>query len=246
MDDERRSPIDDLASMFPGLDTAAASRMVAEVQRLGLDTARIVIERFSELAAQWPSGQWPSGASGDGPGAAPPRARAASTPGGPPSVVGGPQRQLQADAERAVDAYLNVVRRLYDVVAGFAMTPQGTTAGPGPEPLRLPPASPGGTTSVYAWLHNTTPSAATALFPRATDLVDHRDHHIPGESLTFDPAAVAQLDPGASRQLLATLRVPVDAVAGTYHGLVLVEHLPALALHVVAEVRPAAEEPARG
>jgi hypothetical protein len=98
---------------------------------------------------------------------------------------------------------------------------------------------------VYAWLHNTTSEAATALVPRATDLVDHRDHHIPGDSLTFDPTAVAQLDPGASRQLLATLRVPVDAVAGTYHGLVVVEHLPALALHVVAEVRAAAE-PARG
>jgi hypothetical protein len=35
------------------------------------------------------------------------------------------------------------------------------------------------------------------------------------------------------------MRVPADAVAGTYHGLVLVEHLSDLALHVVAEVRPA-------
>jgi hypothetical protein len=224
MDDDRRSPIDDLASMFPGLDTASASRMVAEVQRLGLDTAKMVIDRFSELA-----GQWPSAARGDGRGS---QGAAAASTREPPA-------QLQADAERAVDAYLNVVRRLYDVVAGFTGAPSGTPAGTGPEPVRLPPAAPGGTTSAYVWLHNTTADATTALVPRAVDLVDHHGNRISGGALAFDPAAVAQLDPGASSQLLATLRLPSDAVPGTYHGLVLVEHLPDVALHVVAEVRPA-------
>jgi hypothetical protein len=242
MSDNPRSPIDDLAAMFPGLDTAAASRMVAEVQRLGLDTARMVIDRFSELAGQWPSAAWRDGTCAP---PAAPQARGASTPDPPAAVVAGPQRQLQADAERAVDAYLNVVRRLYNVVAGFAAVPSGPSSGAGPEPLRLPPASPGGTTSAYAWLHNTTSEAVAGLLPRAADLVDHQGHHLPGGSLSFDPATVAQLDPGGSRQLLATLRVPVDAVPGTYHGLVLVEHLPALALQVVAEVRPAAEGAAR-
>jgi hypothetical protein len=232
MDDDRRSPIDDFAAMFPGLDTAAASRMVAEVQRLGLDTARMVIDRFSELAGQWPSAQWPptqwsSAGWGNGD----------SRPGGAGAPTAATPAPLQADAERAVDAYLNVVRRLYDVVAGFA-PPIGPRGDTGVEPLRLPPASPSGTTSAYAWLHNSTPVPATALVLRAADLVDHQDHRISGAAVTFDPVAVSRLEPGASRQVLATLRVPVDAVPGTYHGLVLVEHLPELALHVVAEVRP--------
>ena len=107
MDDDRRSPIDDLAAMFPGLDTASASRMVAEVQRLGLDTAKMVIDRFSGLA-----GQWPSAGGSDGRGSQGATATSSAAAPGP----------LQADAERAVDAYLNVVRRLFDVVAGFAAT----------------------------------------------------------------------------------------------------------------------------
>ena len=131
-------------------------------------------------------------------------------------------------------------------LTGLAGTPGSTAAAPGPEPLRLPPASPGGTTSAYAWLHNTTPEAVTALVPRAAVLVDHQGRQLPGEALSFDPAAVDRLDPGASRQLLATFRVPAAAAPGTYHGLVLVEHLPTLALHVVADVRPAAAEPDRG
>jgi hypothetical protein len=241
MADDRRTPIDDLAEMFPGLDPAAASRMVAEVQRLGLDTARMVIDRFTELAGRWPSAGW-----GDGSGAAgsSPSGAAGVTMGAPPASSASPQ--LRADTERAVDAYLNVVRRLYDVVAGFAGSPGAAPPGPGPEPLRLPPASPGGTTSAYAWLHNTTPEAATALVPRAAGLVDHHGHQLPGDALSFDPAVVAQLEPGTSRQLLTTLRLPADAVPGTYHGLVLVEHLPTLALHVVVEVRPAAVEASDG
>lgn len=278
MDDDRRSPIDDLAAMFPGLDTAAAARMVADVQRLGLDTAKVVIDRFSELAGRWPlagradgggspgapaaGGAGPPSAQPSPPGAAGPSSAQPSASGGAttssapwppfygtmtaPSLAPGSQRQLQADAERAVDAYLNVVRRLYDVVAGLAGAPASTTDGPGPEPLRLPPASAGGTTSAYAWLHNTTPAAVTALTPRGAVLVDHQGRQLPGEALSFDPAAVDRLDPGASRQLLATLRVPLDAAPGTYHGLVLVEHLPGLALHVVAEVRPPAAPRDRG
>ena len=157
MDDDRRSPIDDLAAMFPGLDTAAASRMVAEVQRLGLDTAKVVIDRFSELAGRWPSGPSASADRRSADIAGSPTAPASSAGVAmTPPLAPGPQRQLQADAERAVDAYLNVVRRLYDVVAGLAGPPGSTPAAGGPEPLRLPPASPGGTTSAYAWLHNTT------------------------------------------------------------------------------------------
>ena len=215
--------------------------MVAEVQRLGLDTAKVVIDRFSELAGRWPSG--PSASAGSTITASPTAPGSSAQAAMTPSLAPGPQRQLQADAERAVDAYLNVVRRLYDVVAGLAGTPGSAPAAGGPEPLRLPPASPGGTTSVYAWLHNTTNEAVTALVPRAAVLVDHQGHQLPGETLSFDPPSVDQLDRGASRQLLATLRVPADAAPGTYHGLVLVEHLPALALHVIAEVRPAAAEP---
>jgi len=245
MDDDRRSPIDDLAAMFPGLDTAAASRMVAEVQRLGLDTAKVVIDRFSEMAGRWPSG--PSGSTASTAAPTPPGSPTspASSAGVAmaPALAPGPQRQLQADAERAVDAYLNVVRRLYDVVAGLTGPPGTTTVGVGSEPLRLPPASPGGTTSAYVWLHNTTPAAVSTLVPRAAVLVDHQGQQLPGEALSFDPGAVDQLDAGGSRQLLATLRVPADATPGTYHGLLLVEHLPALALHVIAEVRPAAAAP---
>jgi hypothetical protein len=196
----------------------------------------MVIERFSDLAGQWPSAQRPPAAwSSAG------RANGGGRPGaGGPSAPGA-SSSLQADAERAVDAYLNVVRRLYDVVAGFA-PPVANAGGTGAEPLRLPPTSPGGTTSAYAWLHNTTREAVTALVPRAADLVDHHDHRILGVALSFDPGTVARLEPGASSQLLATLRVPVDAVPGTYHGLVLVEHLEDVALHVVVEVRPSDDD----
>ena len=75
--------------------------------------------------------------------------------------------------------------------------------------------------------------------PRCAFLVDHAGHHVSGDAVELRSARrwrVSSLAPAAS--VLATFRVPVEAVPGTYHGLVLVEHLADLALPILAEVRP--------
>jgi hypothetical protein len=151
---------------------------------------------------------------------------------------GGESRALQSEAERALDSYLAVLRRLND--ASLAML-DGTireSRPEGAEALTLPEVSPGGRTSARVWLHNTSTSAVLAARPWTPGLTSHHGRRIPAASVTFSPSRIERLDPGESCELLVMARVAEDATLGSYHGLILVEHVPEIAFPLKIEVVP--------
>jgi hypothetical protein len=111
------------------------------------------------------------------------------------------------------------------------------------ESLVLPDVAPGGRSSARIWVHNTTSSSASTLRPWATGVTNHAGRSLLPEAVTFDPERVERVDPGESRALVAMLKVPPDATPGSYHGLVLIEGLPDVALPVLVRVVPSPEAP---
>lgn len=216
---------------MPDRDAAEAARLAREVQDLGFDSARLVVDRFVELFDRFSKDTTAEEHNGSDsrPGTAS-RLRLRTD-----RVE---SRALQSEAERALDSYLAVLRRLND--ASLAML-DGTTRESGPdgaEALTLPEVSPGGGTSARVWLHNTSTSAVLVARPWTPGLTSHNARRIPGGSVTFSPSRIERLDPGESCELLVMARVASDATLGAYHGLILVEHLPEIAFPLKIEVVP--------
>jgi hypothetical protein len=195
----------------PRFGAPELARLAVDVQGLGFDAARIVVDRFSELFEYF---------------------RQANGPGG--AADGDRSRRVEADAERLFASYISLLND---------MGPSPSARGPAPSTdgaLALPDIAPGGRTSARLWLHNTTASTAGALRPWAPGLAASEGSALPGDALTFLPPVVDRLSPGESHEIVAVLAVPEGAALGTYHGLVLVEHLPDTALPVRVHVVPGA------
>jgi hypothetical protein len=206
----------------PGAGEAA--RLAREVRDLGFDSARLVVDRFVEMFERFSKDTVAEEHNGSS------RLRLRTD--------GGESRALQSEAERALDSYLAVLRRLND--ASLAMLDE-TPRAPGPDggdALTLPEVSPGGRTSARVWLHNTSTSAVLVARPWSPGLTSHNARRIPAGSVTFSPSRIERLDPGQSCELLVMARVAGDATLGSYHGLILVEHLPEIAFPLKIEVVP--------
>ncbi|MGZ4149697.1 MAG: COG1470 family protein [Actinomycetota bacterium] len=218
----------DHGSERQGFDVEEAARLTAEVRELGFDAARMIVERFVELFDHfWPDAPTGTGAS-DGSGSA-------SEPGPvrlPPAVHfrvdDGVRRRLQADAQRALESFLDVLRRVGELGLPFldGVEPEGGAVGDG---LELPDLAPGGRTSARLWLHNSTGSAVTGLRPWTSGLVSHDGSALGAELVTFRPDRVDRLDPGGSVEILVAVTAPPDARLGLHHGQILVEGLAATA-----------------
>jgi hypothetical protein len=212
---------------------ADAVRLAREVQDLGFDAARAIVERFVEIFAQFSAN---NGAS-DGP------YRSDHSDGG-----GNPFRSWGSDAtghsgqpdmQRATDAYLTMLSRFteaglrfldaiqfFDPARFFDPAGWGQAATPERDDLRLPDVAPGGRTSARVWLHNTTASAATDVRPWCPGMTGHSGASLPSSSVTCAPARIERLGPDASSELLVTVSVGEDTPPGTYHGQLLVDGLP--------------------
>lgn len=225
------------AGPYPvSIPAAEATRLAREVQNLGFDSARLVVDRFVEMFDQFSRDTVPDDAGRDSP---PPGAASQLRM----RTNSGEGRALQSEAERALDSYLAVLRRLNE--AGLAMLDGARRESPpgGTEALVLPGVSPGGRTSARVWLHNTSASAVVVARPWTSGLTSHDARRIPARSVTFSPSRIERLDPGGSCELLVMARVAVDATLGSYHGLILVEHLPEIAFPLRIDVVPGQAAP---
>ncbi len=231
-------------------DAAEAARLVREVQDLGFDAARTIVDRFAALFAQFAAGSGPSAArpTETGPAGTGPAGTGASDGRDPSWSFGlwGSDRSrqtMQADMQRAAGSYLAILAqmneaglRLLDATRWWQPPPpppsSGSTGSSGPptsgEPtvLRLPDVAAGGRVSAHLWLHNTTSSSASGIRPWCPGLTSHSGVALPSSAITCTPARIELLDPGASVDILVTAAIGEGAPAGTYHGLVLADGLP--------------------
>lgn len=229
-DDDARSPFT--------MSADEAARLVREVQDLGLDTTRVLVEQFSELFRRYSdmaAGATIHDRAGE---SSPPKARLVA---GTPMANG----RLGADLRKAIDAYLAVLRQFSELNLAIFSTGPSLGDPEAADRLELPEVAPGGRCSARLWLHNASPSAVVDARPWTTDLVDHGGGALRAALVSFVPVRIARLDPGTAAELLVLVEIPGDAVPGRYHGQILVERLPdvvlPLVLEVVAEVAEVAE-----
>jgi hypothetical protein len=208
-----------------------AARLAREVQDLGFQAARTIVERFIEIFSQFATSTGGAGTPRDVSGTS--HKGSTSPRGGGPgfgfSQSDRSPRALQSDMQRATDAYLAILSQLNE--AGLRFFEAFRWSGPAAteaeqDDLRLPDVAPGGRASARLWLHNTTTSAAVDLRPWCPGLASHRGASLPPTAVTCAPARIDRLDPGASCEILVTVAVGEDASQGSYHGQLLVDGLP--------------------
>jgi hypothetical protein len=224
MDDDRDRP----GWPFP-VDAGEAARLAKDIQDLGFEAARIVVDRFSEMYGQYYTtvmNQAPWGGKADAPGPA-----TGVGPGG-----GGYQR-MQSDMQRMADSYLAILGRLTETSLMFMDSARSWgVRRPDSESLVIPDVAPGGRSSTRLWLHNTTPSAVVDVRPWARKLVNHAGARLPDTAVAFSPGRIARLGAGESQEILVTIDLAGDAAPGPYHGQVLVEGLPEAAFPITVRV----------
>jgi len=211
---------------------AETARLAREVQDLGFQAARTIIERFVDLFGEFASS---SGASGPcqktwgaafGYGESDPSART-----------------LQQDVQRAADSYLALLGQLNEAGLRF-LDAAGKWVPPAPEyaDLSLPDVRPGGRVSARIWLHNTTPTTASNLRPWCPGLASHSGVALPADAVTCTPERIDHLDSRASAEVLVTVALEEDAGTGSYHGQLLVDGLPEAVFPLHVRVVPNAND----
>ena len=107
------------------------------------------------------------------------------------------------------------------------------------------PRSPRGAGRVPGcWLHNTTSTAAVGLRPWIPSLVNHAGESLPADAVTFVPAqAWTTSTPIRAAPSWWCSTVGDDARPGTYHGQILIEHLPDVVFPLTVHVRPSTDPP---
>ena len=194
---------------------AEAARLVQEVQELGFQAARTVVERFCELFSQFATANGAAGTPRQG--AAPSFSFWGSTPS---------MEAWQSDMQRAADSYMALIGQLNEAGLRFLQASQWSPpSGTGQGDLSLPDVAPGGRVSAKVWLHNTTASVETDLRPWCPGLANHSGASLAATAVSCTPEQIDRLEPGASRELLVTVAVGEDVAAGAYHGQLLVDGL---------------------
>ena len=224
----------------PFAGAAEAARLVQEVQNLGFDAARTIVERFVEVFAQFAAMNSGAGA-----------ARGGNTGGGDRSGSGGPWfgywgseesvRALRSNMQQVTEAYVAILGQLNE--AGLRLIDASrwwTPPGPRAEQheLRLPDVAPGGRASAKLWLHNTTASEAVGLRPWCPVLASHTGDSLPVTAVTCSPTRIDRLEADQSREILVTVAVAEDASPGAYHGQLLVDGLPDVVFPLRVQVLP--------
>jgi hypothetical protein len=222
-----------------GSAPAQVAHLVQEVQELGFQAARSIVERFAALFDQFAASTGGTGrtdgadAEGD---ASVSGMIAGSAPSGPVT---------QADVQQAASSYFAVLGELNEAGLRFLdavrwwQPPTNAEHNGG---LRLPDVAPGGRVSAKLWLHNTTAKDARDLRPWCPGMTDHTGAAMDASAVTFAPTRLDRLDPDASAEILVTADVARDATPGVYHGLILVDGLP----EVVFPLRVAVRSSERG
>lgn len=216
-------------------------RALGDVQRQAVDSANQVIDQFLELARPpAPPGPTVAGESGGvepgGDGAAGERDGHGAEPG---------FHQLRADMARALDVYVDLLRRTFETYADLTEAalrrragPAGEGAATGADGTRgggdgggaLALTAVGGVAEGPLWLHNTTGAEVGPEAVHATALTAHGGAAIPAASVSVDPPTLPAVEPHGSAG--AVVRVDArGAPPGRYAGHLLTSRA-ALALYV--------------
>jgi hypothetical protein len=214
----------------------------------GLASAAAVVERMLELGRSGATGlrlDFPVNGAAPGPLDGAPAAEAAADATEPtdPAERAKQARRFRADAERLVELYAEWTRMLVDGAASLAEQAAGISpsAGspegePAPSALVLGPASAGATTTTSAWLHVLDGPAAAPAALHATALVAHDGAAVPGSACTCTPAVLETSAARTTSEIRVSVRVPDGTRPGTYHGHLLADGLPEVALALRLEV----------
>ncbi len=220
--------------------------------RLGISVVGRIADRFARMMPfPEPPGRWWEAVVGPGDGstlgdvAAADEGDDAAAGRGAGGELRQRLRDAQLRAERSLDAAFDAMADAVSLCTDLvdrAVSGAGSGAGSGATgPLRAVVAA-GGAASAVCWLHNTSGAAAPPLRVHVGELRSTRGAVL-GARIVVGPDTVARLEPGQSLGVTIEVRVPTDAVPGTYHGLVFVDGLEddplMLTVHVTrADARP--------
>ena len=211
-----------------------------DIARAGLEAAAAVVERMLELGRRGSSGiDIPIAPNQEAPSSPGTAAGDRATEEGPPADLTKMSRRLRADAERLVELYATWTRALVDGAANLAeqaMQGGARDSAPAATALRIGPAARGTTTRAEAWLHVLDGPPGPPARVHATDLVAHHGDRIPGDLVSTTPAVLDTAASRTSEPVAVSVAVPDRVRPGTYHGHLLAEGLPEIALPIVLEV----------
>jgi hypothetical protein len=211
------------------LDPLAGLRAMADIQRAGLETAAVVVERMLELGRQSARAPFPlhlpsepvDGLDGDRADPAPDRGRDA--------------RRLRADGERLLELWGESMRVLLDVAADAAETSVDGRNGAADQ-LSLGPVPSGVPAVGRAWLHVLDGPPGSPARLTTTAFTAHDGSAIEARAASFEPPLVDSFALRSSQEILITVEVPERTRPGVYHGHILATGLPEVGLAVRIEV----------
>lgn len=211
----------------PDFDVNGWMRLIGEVQQLGLDTARAVAERFSDLADTNLGAQART---------TPPVEAARSTwramiDGVTDSAT---QEQLIAAAQGVTDAMLGMMSAAWDFFVESTSGAGAVTWGSGQADLGS--AAPGATTSGSVYVHVGRSDVPDEVRLRVGPLTSGAGDELPAGSIDLDPASIDAPQAGRSYEVTIRTTVPKDAVPGTYHGHLFARTVPPSAVPIRVEV----------
>jgi hypothetical protein len=209
------------------LDGLAGLRAIADIQRAGLETAAVVVERMLELGRQSARAPFPLHlpaepvVDGDGPEAGRDRGREA--------------RRLRADAERLLELWGESMRVLLDVAADAAETGVNEQNGAAAH-LTLGPVPSGESAGGRVWLHVLDGPPGSPARLTTTALTAHDGASIKAPAASFEPPLIDTFALRTSQEILVTVEVPEGTSPGVYHGHILATGLPEVGLAIRIEV----------
>ena len=150
----------------------------------------------------------------------------------------------QSDLQRAADSYMALMGQLNEAGLRFLQASQWSPpAGTDQGDLRLPDVAPGGRVSAKVWLHNTTSSVEADLRPWCPGLANHGGAALAPPRCRARPNGSIASSRAPVVSSLVTVAVGEDAVAGAYHGQLLVDGLADVVFPLRVRVLPATSPP---
>ncbi len=203
-------------------------RLVGEVQRLGIDTARSVAARFGDLA---------EGSLGSQARSAAPVEAAVSTWRSLVDQATDPevQRQFASAAQSLTAAFVDMMQAAWDVftdsASGFAAASWTTS-----DSVDLGSVAAGQRTVGRAFVNVGAGTPPSQIALRVGELTSGAGDKLPEGAVVANPASI--VDPAAGKSSAVTLEVtvPDDAAPGDYHGFLFARTDPATATALHLEV----------
>ena len=174
------------------VDAEEAARLAKDVQDLGFEAARTVVDRFVAMYGEFYATVMNEAFQGR-------KSGTASGPWAGAGSNGGGYQRMQSDMQRMTDSYLAILGRLNETSLMFFDTARTWgVRSPAVESLVIPDVAPGGRSSARMWLHNTTTSAVANVRPWTRRLVSHTGVRLPAAAVAFSPKRIDR--PGRGRE----------------------------------------------